>query len=217
VSEPEQALIDAPPPQAMVAGAARSVEPFNAELALKDMARTLAQSSLIPDALRGKPADIWIVLMTGRELGLQPMRALQCIDVVKGKPVLSAELIVGIVKASPLCEYFDLIKSDGTVALYKTKRTDSPNEVELGFTIQEAEQAGLLKKDNWRGYAASMLRARAKKYLAREVYPEVVMGLAIEDEVPEILSNTAAAPTGSGVSGLKAKMQARAEAGNESE
>ena len=37
----------------------------------------VASSSLAPEALRGKPQDALLVLMTGRELGIGPMQALR--------------------------------------------------------------------------------------------------------------------------------------------
>ena len=53
---------------------------------LDSLSDKLAKSALIPEALRNKPADVAVVLMTGAELGLGPMLSLRSIYVVKGKP-----------------------------------------------------------------------------------------------------------------------------------
>jgi len=44
---------------------------------LMTFAKTIAASGLIPDAYRGKPADILVTLVTGRELGISPMQSLR--------------------------------------------------------------------------------------------------------------------------------------------
>jgi hypothetical protein len=46
-------------------------------------------------------------------------------------------------------------------AIYETKRVGS-TPVKISFTIEQAKQAGLTGKDNWRNYPAAMLRARRR-------------------------------------------------------
>lgn len=58
------------------------------------IAETLAKSGLVPYALRGKPADVLIIIMYGMELGLSINQALNGINVIKGRPSLSADLRV---------------------------------------------------------------------------------------------------------------------------
>lgn len=54
----------------------------------------LAKSSIIPYALRNKPADVMVIMMYGMELGLSINQAMRGINVIKGRPSLSAELRV---------------------------------------------------------------------------------------------------------------------------
>lgn len=146
------------------------------------LSAVLARSALLPPALRGKEADIAVTVMAGRELGLAPMASLRNIHVVQGKPVLSADMMVGVALSSGLASYFKCVESTPKIAIYETQRRGDPSPQRLGFTIEEAREAHLLGKDNWKMYPAAMLRARAKAALARDVYPDVLAGCYIPDE-----------------------------------
>jgi len=153
----------------------------------KEMARTYAKSALLPAELRGKPQDVFVTLMAGRELGLQPMASLRMIHVIDGKPILSADAMAGVVISSGQCEYFRSVKSDGLIATYETKRRGQEPQ-RMSFTLEEAKLAGLLNrgpKSNWAKYPSAMLRARAKAALARDVYPDVLAGVYEPGEAME--------------------------------
>jgi hypothetical protein len=173
----------------MQALAIRSFDPENLNQAI-DLAKTLAQSTLLPDALKQKPADVLLMMLTGRELGLSPMQSIRGMSVIKGRPVLDAQLIVALVKRSPECINFRLVDSSDKIAVYSTERRNE-GVTRLSFTIEEANQAGLLHKsqsgepNNWMKYPAAMLRARAATHLARAVYPDLLLGVTSEEESVE--------------------------------
>ncbi len=153
------------------------------------LATTLAGSPLMPDTLRGKPRDVFVVLLMGQELGLSVMQAIRGINVIKGKPTLAADLMVALCKRSPLCKYFRLVESTDEIATYETKAADEPKPTKMSFTIQEADQAGLTfmydkqKPGSWQKYPKAMLRHRSATALARAVYPELVHGIYDPEEL----------------------------------
>lgn len=150
------------------------------------LAGRLAGSGIIPSTLRGKPADVMVILMTGHELGLSPMQSLRGLHVVEGKPVLSAELIVGLVKRSPACRWLRMVESTDAIATYETLREGEPEPTRLSWTIDQAKTAKLTGKNNWAGHPAAMLRARCAAALCRAVYPDVMMGILETDEADEL-------------------------------
>lgn len=157
-------------------------EPKSLEEAMT-LSKTLATCNVLAPALRQKPADVLFIIMTGRELGLSVSQSLRSIHLIEGKPSMSADLVVGLcVKRRELCEYFRPVESTGKVATYETKRTGS-EPVRLSFTLEQARQANLLGKGNWKNYPDAMLRARASMALARAVYPDIAMGLYDPDEL----------------------------------
>lgn len=148
----------------------------------EQLAQRLAQSALLPDGLRGKPADVLITLITGHELGLSPMQSVRGLHVVKGRAVMSADLAVGLVKRNSACRHFRLVSSDDKAATYETLREGEPEPTRMTFTIDQARQAGLVA-DNWKRFPSAMLRARCSLALARAVYPDVLQGVYDPDEV----------------------------------
>lgn len=146
------------------------------------LAERLAKSNLTPRQLRN-PADVFVVLAYGDALGLKAMQALQQIHVIDGKPSLSADLIVGLVKRSPVCEYFMLVESTAESATFKTQRRGEPEPTSYTYSIADAKRAGLLGKRNWQQHPAAMLRARCSAALARAVYQDVAGGLYDPDEL----------------------------------
>jgi len=150
------------------------------------LSERLAASHLIPEPLRGKPDDVLVVLMKGRELGLAPMQSLSSIHVISGKAVCEASLMVGLCVSRPaVCKYFTLVESTTDHATYETLRVGSPEPVSLTYTIKEAQGAGLTSKSNWKTHPAAMLRARASGALARAAYPDLVAGIYTPDEAEE--------------------------------
>lgn len=152
----------------------------------KGLARLFAASSLLPADLRGKEPDIFVSIIAGQELGLAPMAALRGVHVVKGKPILSADTMVGVVLSSGAAEYFSCIDETPTSVTYETKRRGAPKPQKCTWSMEDAKRAGL-NGDNWSKYPRAMLRARCKAMLARDVYPDVLAGCYTEDEAREFV------------------------------
>lgn len=169
----------------------KELGPWVPETLLEGMrlAELLAKSELLPSALRGKPADVLIIMMKGRELGLPPMVALDSIDVIAGKAVANADLMAGLVLASGRAEYFRVTDSNDKSATIETKRRGWPDAQTYTYRHEDAVQAGLISKRNWQTDERSMLVARAKSRGARLWYPDVVRNLYTRDEADELLAS----------------------------
>jgi len=132
-------------------------------------------------------AQAFVILSMGMELGLSATQAFRSIHVIKGKPCLSADLMVGLCKASPACRCFELVESTDEIATYRTQRKGE-SETAMSFTMKDAQRAGLVVDGgNWRKYPAAMLRARAASALARAVYPDVCAGMYTPDEMLNVV------------------------------
>lgn len=150
---------------------------------LMTMAKYLANSQLVPSAYRGKPDDVAAAVLAGAEVGVPPMSALRNIFMVDGKPSFSAALTSGIVLQHPDCVYFRLVESTDKKATYETLRVGMEEPVTMSFTMEQAEQAGLTGKKNWKMYPAAMLRARCEVALGRVVYPDRLAGIYLPEEL----------------------------------
>jgi hypothetical protein len=176
----------------------------------QSLAKTLAQSSLLPADLRNKPADVLVQIITGHELGLGPMQSIRSIHIIQGKPTMSADLMVALVKRSPECIRFRLVESSPTIATYETERRGE-GPTRISFTMEEAKTAGLVKDGSgWKRYPAAMLRARAASALCRAVYPDILLGIYEESEADEIRANDRAASVEQAAAAYREQTQAPA-------
>lgn len=149
------------------------------------LAGVLAKSTLIPRVLYGKPGDIAIIIATGLEFGFSPFVSLRQIYVVEGRPALSADAQLAVVLRSPACEYFRLVESTAELATYETRRKGWPEPTRLTYTIQDARDAGLAGKPNWKLNPLKMLQNRAKSTLAGAVYSDLLLGILSTEEARE--------------------------------
>jgi len=149
------------------------------------MADHLAKSALVPKEFRGRPADVFLAITYGIELGLPPVTVLNSISVIQGRPTLYAASMVGLCWASGLCEKFVCVERSATKVTYMTKRKGNP-EQSMSFTIEEAKDANLLRNENYKKYPARMLEARCKAFLAKDVYPDVLRGMISSEEAQDL-------------------------------
>ncbi len=159
-----------------------------------ELSKTLATSSLLPPDLQRNPANVLAQILAGSERGLGPMQSISGFHVIKGKPVMSSELMAALVRRSPECEYLQLIESTDDSATFETKRRGDPRPTRMSYSANEAKRAGTAKPDSgWAKHPAAMCRARAMSSLCRVVYPDVLLGTYEESEAEEIKAQDRAA------------------------
>lgn len=153
-------------------------------------ADTVAKSGLVPAGLDTKE-KVFTAIQWGKELGLPPMVAINSIAVINGKPSLSTDVMHGLAKRSPLYHGIKWIEQSEKRAecvielLYSDGTKDHVKGV---YTIEDAERAGLTKKDNWKNYPVRMLQKRALSFALRDAFPEILSGLISTDEAADITS-----------------------------
>ncbi len=150
---------------------------------VSDLAERFSKSTLLAKSMQGKPADVLVTIMAGQEMGLSPMASLRAIHVIEGKPVLSADGMVALVLGSGKAKYFTRVAESDKAVTYETHRNGDAAPRRATWTIEMAKAAALHLKDNWRAHPRAMLAARAKSELARDVYPDVLMGVYTDDEI----------------------------------
>ncbi|CAD7379530.1 hypothetical protein X12_001585 [Xanthomonas arboricola] len=142
----------------------------------------LAESDLVPKDFKGKPANCLIAMQWGAELGLKALQAIQNIAIINGRPALWGDSVLAIVRASHLCEY--VTETDnGDTATCRVKRKGEAEEVRT-FSMADAKTAGLLGKAGpWTQYPKRMRQMRARAFALRDVFTDVLRGIAIAEEI----------------------------------
>ncbi len=145
----------------------------------------LADSDLVPKDFRGKAANCLIAIQWGSELGLKPLQALQNLAIINGRPALWGDAVIALVRSSPLCEYITE-SDDGHTAVCRVKRRGEAEEFRT-FSMDDAKLAGLSGKQGpWVQYPKRMRQMRARAFALRDVFPDVLRGMPIAEEVMDI-------------------------------
>lgn len=145
----------------------------------------LANSDMVPKDFKGKPANCLIAIQWGAELGLKPLQALQNLAIINGRPALWGDAVIALVRSSPLCEFITET-DDGKTATCRVKRRGEPEEVRT-FSMEDARSAGLVGKQGpWTQYPKRMRQMRARAFALRDVFPDVLRGMPIAEEVMDI-------------------------------
>lgn len=157
--------------------------------ALEQAAKQLVQSKYSTE--RNLVDALWLIA-TGAGLGIDPATSLRAIHVIKGKPVLSADLMSAVAMRHPACEYLIVRKMTAEVCEIATKRRGWPEEVVMSWTSEDAKRAGL-SGDNWKKYPQAMLKARCLGQIVRAAYPDALMGCYVEGEIEDAAQEPARA------------------------
>jgi hypothetical protein len=148
-----------------------------------DMART----AFVPNSLRvfqnnGKTYDegataaqVTAAILTGRELGLEPMAALRSINVISGTPALSALALRALLLKAGHRIWVE--EATNTRAIVVGARAGDPHEQRITWTLDDAKARNLAGRPNWRSQPRNMLIARATAEVARLVAADVILGV----------------------------------------
>lgn len=201
--EPAQAPAPLPPRVPVAAGSAPTpIVPTNMDEAYR-MAVAVVRAGMVPYGI-DTPEKAMIAIMTGLELGLPPMRALQSIAIVNGRPLLWGDPALALVRASGLLDHFEEgVSGDGDerFGFCNVRRKGDPVLLESKFSVAEAKKAslwspearvtkrakggGTYEKDNdspWHRYPDRMLKMRARGFALRDKFADVLCGLSMREE-----------------------------------
>ena len=150
-------------------------------------AKLASQGDIIPEAYRNKPANILVAVGFGAAMGLSYADSLYRINVIKGKPTMSAELIASQVRKAG--HKLRIYKDEEHVSVKASIfRKDDP-----GFEFSAvrdkawAKSMGLDGRDNYKKQPMTMLTWRAITAVAREACPEALYGVAYSpDELDDM-------------------------------
>ncbi len=143
----------------------------------------LARSQIIPKSLQGKPADIMVIFMMAMELDIPPMQALNGINVIQGKPTISPQLMLALIKKRLPNAYIKIVEAEGEVECTMARDKSHLDDVFVSkWNFEKAKKMGLVSKDNYQKQLNTMLRWRAVGEAARIVFPDIISGTYLPDE-----------------------------------
>jgi hypothetical protein len=171
-----------PPPRTIMAGG--KLMPIVAQSMSEAyrMGEAVCAAGLAPAGMES-PEACMIAIMMGAEVGLTPMASVQRIAVINKRPTIWGDAAIGLVRASGLLEDFEETIGEESASCTVHRRGER-RPVTRTFTKNDAIVAGLWGKAGpWKNYPKRMLQMRARAFALRDVFPDVLGGLYIAEEL----------------------------------
>jgi len=171
--------------------AERELEVYNSLHAARDwpqlmsLADGIFRSRMAPSTLRSVEA-VAVIMIAGNELGMGPMEALQNLHAINNRIGMDAtKMRARVYERIPGADIEVVEATPARCTLIGTRPGKTP--VEVTYTIQDAQTAGLAGKDNYKNHPADMLMARATSRLVRRQFPDALGGaMYTPDELESI-------------------------------
>ena len=175
--------------------------PKNAQEAMQ-LAKTLADSQLIPKNFQGKPNDVFVAMMWSANLGVPVLQGIQGIAVINNKPSIYGDLGLAVCMNSGLMEGIkeEIIEGPkkailrggretvNLIARCTVRRKGNADPFVSEFSVQDAARAGLWEKQGpWSQYPKRMLQMRARAFALRNAFPDRLMGMTFAEEAMDIV------------------------------
>lgn len=135
----------------------------------------------------GGEQGVLSIMLLARELGISPMNAISgMFNVVQGKVELSAKGMTYLIRKNG--HILKLKQLSDTTCVIVGKRGDTQEEMEVKFTIDDAQKAGLVRAGGgWIKHPKDMLFARTVSRLARWLFTDCLGTCYVEGELEETI------------------------------
>lgn len=149
----------------------------------KEYAEMLSASNLLPRAYQKQPANVFTAMAMGEALGLKPIEAINSINVIQGKPALSAELMGAMVRRAGHKLRITCTKNPPSATATLIRRDDPDAPFTVTWDEKAATRAGLwMSSPSWQKYPDQMMRARAITEVCRMGAADALSGFVYTAE-----------------------------------
>lgn len=147
----------------------------------EQVANVLAKTTFVPKAMQGKPAEVAAAMMRSFEMAIDPLDGLGHMHVINGKVGYSAELMRRrIIEAG---HEINFVETTDSRAVIKARRREHLDDESKWQTFMFTEDNAKKAKIDLGGYPADKLVARASSRMCRRMFPEVLAGASIAEDL----------------------------------
>ena len=158
------------------------------------LANRVIMGGLAPKGM-GNASSVFLAMIAGMEVGLNPMQSMQGIMVVNNRTTMWGDVAFAKCLASPLClgirEWIEG-EGEGAVAHCECVRKGWPEPVHRTFSWAWAKKADLHTKETYQKYPLRMIQMRARAFALRDAFADVLKGMGIAEEAMDFVDVTAA-------------------------
>lgn len=153
-----------------------------------NIACAFAQSDVIPDSYRNKPANCVIAMDMSNRLGVSITAVMQSLYIVHGKPSWSSQFIIAAVNG---CGRFTTLRYETsgtgpTLSCFAWAKDKESGENVKGptVTMEMAQKEGWVNKkgSKWQTMPELMIQYRAATFFGRLYCPDILMGMHTVEE-----------------------------------
>jgi hypothetical protein len=203
-TDTQVAVQDTAQPKAQISFGNQGVQLASIDEAFR-FAKAVVASGFAPRGME-KPESVMIAIQLGMELGLTPMAALQNTAVINGRPAIYGDAALALVRASGQLESYAEQEigeagkdSHGYKITVKRKGFDAASET---FTTADAKSAKLWGKAGpWSDFPKRMLKFRARGFILRDQFGDILKGLRTVEEARDIAPEINVTPLAEKVAG----------------
>jgi hypothetical protein len=173
-----------PKPNLETGGRLLGIVPRNIDEIFR-LASAIAKSGMAPKDM-STPEKLTVAIMTGLELGLPPIFAINKIAVINGRPTLWGDAIPGLLWSRNF-KLDETMTGDGDNRCATCTVTRPHGEtITRTFGVKDAKKAGLWGKSGpWTQFPDRMLSMRARAFAARDGAADVLGGLYLREEIDD--------------------------------
>jgi hypothetical protein len=167
------------------------------------MAIALSKSTIMPSAYQGNVPNCMLALEMASRMNASVLMVAQNLDIIQGKPSLSAKFLIATVNASkrftPIRYRWQGAEHSDDWGCRAVAKDLASGEDCVGplvtVRIAKAEEWAQRKGSKWRTLPELMLMYRAAAFWARVYCPELSLGLHTTEEVIDTVGYTVSEPT----------------------
>lgn len=153
------------------------------------VATAFAKSKMIPKHFQQKPEDCMVALMMAQQLGVNPILALQNLQVIHGNVGFNSSFAIAL--ANDRGNFKEPITWSSTgkgenLAVTAHTILKSGKEINVTVDMATARAEGWTSNNKYKTMPEQMLRYRSATWLIRLHCPEVLLGMQASDEIEDV-------------------------------
>lgn len=149
--------------------------------AAHQIATAISRTEFVPKEFRGDPDKTATAILYGKSLGLDPLAALSNVFVVHGRPAVYSRTMVALAQRAGV--EFERTEATEQQVTVHARRRGAERWQAFTWSIARATKAGYTTNAKYKTDPIGMLTAKAFAEAVRVIAPDVLMGIAVSEEV----------------------------------
>lgn len=149
--------------------------------AAHQIASAISRTEFVPKEFRGDADKTATAILYGKSVGLDPLAALANVFVVHGRPAMYSRTMVALAQRAGV--EFERTEATEQQVTVHARRKGAQRWQQFTWSIARATKAGYTSNAKYKTDPIGMLTAKAYAEAVRVIAPDVLMGLAVSEEV----------------------------------